>query len=125
MRFENPVLCGGPRYATRDTEVNGVPVRAGDMVALCWTTANLDPEAFPDPLVVDIERPSNRHIAFAAGRHRCLGSHLARLELRTAIDELHRRLARYWITEDEVPRYNHAGVRAAEYLPLSFEVRSA
>jgi hypothetical protein len=45
--------------------------------------------------------------------------------LRTAIDELHRRLGRYWITEGEVARYNHAGVRAAEHLPLSFEARSA
>jgi cytochrome P450 len=124
MRYENPVLTGGPRMATSDTEVNGVPVKAGDMVALCWTTANLDPDAFSNPLEVDIERTGNRHIAFAAGRHRCLGSHLARLELRTAIGELHRRVGRYWITEGDTPRYNHAGVRAAEHLPLSFEVRA-
>ena len=81
MRFENPVMTSGARIATEDTEVNGVPVHAGDRVTLCWATANLDPEAFADPLDVDIQRQGNRHIAFAAGRHRCLGSHLARLEL--------------------------------------------
>ncbi len=120
MRFENPVLMGGPRFATADTEVNGVPVKAGDMVALCWTTADLDGDVFSDPLTVDLQRPENRHIAFAAGRHRCLGSHLARLELRVAIDELHRRLADYEITPGDEPHYNHAGVRAAEHLPLTF-----
>ncbi len=123
MRFENPVLTSGARIATEDTEVNGVPVHAGERVTLCWATANLDPEAFADPLDVDIERQGNRHIAFAAGRHRCLGSHLARLELRAGIDELHRRVSRYWITEGDEPHYNHLGVRAAEHLPLSFERR--
>jgi cytochrome P450 len=121
MRYENPVLTGGPRFATQDTDVNGAAVRAGDMVSLCWTTANLDPDVFDRPLEVDLDRPANRHVAFAAGRHRCLGSNLARLELRTAIEEFHRRVGRYWITEGDEPRYNHQGVRAAEHLPLSFE----
>jgi cytochrome P450 len=120
MRYENPVLTSGGRMATADTDVNGVPVKAGDLVTQCWTTANLDPEVFPDPLTVDFDRSGNRHIAFAAGWHRCLGSHLARLELRTAIDQLHRRIPSYTITPGETPQYHHAGVRAATYLPLSF-----
>ena len=120
MRFENPVLTSGGRMAIADTEVNGVPVRKGDSVSLCWSTGDLDPDAFPDALAVDLARPGNRHIAFAAGRHRCLGSHLARLELRVAVDQLHRRLGPYRLTPGESPRYNHAGVRAAEYLPLTF-----
>ena len=65
MRYENPVLTSGGRMATADTDVNGVPVKAGDLVTQCWTTANLDPEVFPDPLTVDFDRSGNRHIAFA------------------------------------------------------------
>ncbi len=123
MRFENPVLTGGPRYATRDTEIAGVPIRKGDKIDVCWTTANLDPEHFPEPLTVDFHRAGNRHIAFASGIHRCLGSHLARLELRTAIDAFHRRVSSYAIAPGEEPVYSHEGVRAATYLPLVFEAR--
>ena len=123
MRFENPVLTGGMRYAIADTEIAGVPIRQGDKIDVCWTTADLDPDQFPDPLTVDLERPGNRHIAFASGIHRCLGSHLARLELRTAIGTLHQRLANYSIAPTEEPVYNHEGVRAATYLPLVFEPR--
>jgi cytochrome P450 len=120
MRFESPVPSGGARWATVDTEVNGVPVRKGEMVYLCWGSANLDPTAFTRPLAVDLDREVNRHIAFAAGIHRCLGSHLARLELRVAIDQLHRRIPDYEITPGEEPRYEFAGVRQVRHLPLSF-----
>lgn len=123
MRFENPVLSGGMRYAVADTEIAGVPIRKGDKIDVCWTTADLDPEQFSDPLTVDLDRPANRHIAFASGIHRCLGSHLARLELRTAIGTLHQRLASYTIAPGEEPVYSHEGVRAATYLPLVFERR--
>ncbi|MGE0879557.1 MAG: cytochrome P450 [Acidimicrobiia bacterium] len=123
MRIENPELSGGMRYAVRDTEIAGVPIKRGDKIDVCWTTANLDPDGFPDPLTVDLNRPANRHIAFASGLHRCLGSHLARLELRTAIATFHRRIGRYEITPGETPVYSHEGVRAATYLPLSFTGR--
>ena len=123
MRTENPVLTGGMRYAAADTEVAGVPLRRGDKIDVCWTTANLDPEQFPDPLRVDLNRPANRHIAFASGLHRCLGSHLARLELRTAISVLHERVRSYSVAPGEHPLYSHEGVRAATYLPLVFEGR--
>jgi cytochrome P450 len=120
MRYESPVPAGGARWATEDTDVNGVPVKAGDLIFLCWASANVDPAAFEHPLTVDISRPANRHIAFAAGFHRCLGSHLARNELRVAIDQFHRRIPDYWLTEDESPRYQLQGVRQVEYLPVTF-----
>ena len=120
MRFESPVPYGGARWATEDADVRGVPVRAGDLVLLCWASANLDPAAFSDPLEVDIEREENRHIAFAAGFHRCLGSHLARNELRVAVDQLHRRIPDYWVTEGDSVRFELQGVRQAAYLPVSF-----
>jgi cytochrome P450 len=120
MRVESPVPSGGARWAVRDTEVNGVPVKAGELVFLCWASANVDPAVFDRPLEVDIERPGNRHVAFAAGFHRCLGSHLARNELRVAIDQLHRRIPDYWVTEGEGIRFELAGVRQAIHLPVSF-----
>ena len=75
-----------------------MPVTQGEMVYLCWASANLDPASFEHPLEVDLDRVENRHIAFAAGIHRCLGSHLARAELRASIDQLHRRIPEYWVT---------------------------
>jgi cytochrome P450 len=120
MRFESPVPSSGARMAIRDTEVNGVPIKQGEMVYFCWASANLDPATFDDPLEADLDRVDNRHIAFAAGIHRCLGSHLARAELRASVDQLHRRIPDYWVTEGEQIQYELAGVRQARFLPLSF-----
>jgi cytochrome P450 len=123
MRYESPVPSSGVRYAIDDFDVNGVGVRKGDMIYLCWATANLDPAVFDDPLTVNFDRQSNRHIAFAAGRHRCLGSHLARLEIRLALEQFHRRVSDYWITEGEEVGYKFEGVRHASHLPVSFTAR--
>jgi cytochrome P450 len=120
MRFESPVPSSGTRWATRDVDVNGVRVKAGEMVYLCWASANLDPAVFEGPADVDLGRVDNRHIAFAAGIHRCLGSHLARAELRASIDQLHRRIPDYWVTEGDEIVYELAGVRQAKHLPLTF-----
>jgi len=120
MRIESPVPSGGARWATRDIEINGVPVKQGELVYLCWAAANLDPGTFAGPLEADVERADNLHVAFAAGLHRCLGSHLARAELRTAIDQLHTRIPDYRITDGDEVRYEFAGVRQATHLPLTF-----
>jgi cytochrome P450 len=119
MRFETPTTSSGARWAARDTEVNGVPVRHGEMVYLCWGTANLDPSAFEAPLHVDLERATNAHVTFAAGTHRCLGSHLARLEIRAAIEEFHRRIPSYHLRDDEQPEYEFFGMRLVPRLPLA------
>ena len=120
MRFESPVPSGSPRWAIDDTEVNGVPVNKGDMVYLCWLAANGDPSAFTEPIMVDFDRSPNRHIAFASGLHRCLGSHLARIELRVAVEQFHRRIPEYFLAEGRSIEYQCAGVRQARRLPLSF-----
>lgn len=83
------------RKATRDTEEYGCPMHEGDRVILPLATANRDPEALPDAREFKIDRFPNRHLAFGAGPHRCLGSHLARLELRIALEEWHRRIPDY------------------------------
>jgi cytochrome P450 len=120
MRFESPVPSSGARWVTQDTEVNGVPLKKGDLVYMCWASANLDSASFDNPLEVDLERADNRHIAFAAGIHRCLGSHLARLELRAAIDQFHRRIPDYWVADGDNIAYEFHGVRQATRLPLTF-----
>jgi cytochrome P450 len=120
MRVQTPVVAGS-RHATADFEVGGVEVKAGDELQVLWAGANLDPDAFPDPAKVDFERPNNRHIAFASGFHRCLGSHLARLELRVALETLHRRIPDYRLDPDRPPGYlNSAVVRCVDPLPLLF-----
>ncbi|CAB4364138.1 MAG: cytochrome P450 [Actinobacteria bacterium] len=123
MRYQSPVNVGGPRWATEDFEVNGVSVKQGDMLLLGWWTANLDPAVFTDPLTVDFTREANRHAAYAAGRHRCLGSHLARLELRVAIEQFHRRVTDYSLAPGADPQYKWEGVRAPATLPIVFSAR--
>ncbi len=120
MRVHTPVVAGS-RHATADLEIDGVEVKAGDELRVVWAAADMDPDVFPDPTRVDFDRPSNRHIAFASGFHRCLGSHLARLELRVALETLHRRLPDYRPDPDRSPGYLNTGaVRCVDPLPLVF-----
>lgn len=98
MRFTSPVSTGY-RYPQVDMEVGGEHITAGQQVVVSWAAANLDPETFTDPLTVDFHRESNPHIVFASGFHRCLGSHLARLEIRVALEELVARLPDFRIRE--------------------------
>jgi cytochrome P450 len=86
-------------------------------VNLLIGAANLDEAEFKDAMQVDFEREQNRHIAFGAGPHRCLGSHLARMELRAALEEWHRRIPDYAIKAGETPRVS-PGIREVLYLPL-------
>ncbi len=121
MRFESPVPLGH-RWVTEDIEVAGRRFPAGSMVEVVWAAANVDPSAFPDPMTVDFARPHNAHVGFAAGPHRCLGSNLARLELRVALEEFHTRIPEYEITPGEQVLYTNYGVRVAIHLPISFPV---
>ena len=75
------------RKVTRDVDFHGCPMKKDDMVLLTIQAATRDPRVFPDAEQVKIDRSPNRHIAFGASEHRCLGSHLARAELRLAIEE--------------------------------------
>jgi len=74
------------RYATRDTELGGAPIRARELVTLSLAGANRDPAVFPDPDRFDVRRENARlHLAFAQGPHVCIGMHLARLETHAAL----------------------------------------
>lgn len=85
------------RKATQDVEIGGCPVKAGEMVMLPLAVTNRDPERYDNPNEVDLRRKATNHIAFGSGPHRCLGSHLARLELNVAVEEWHRRIPDYRI----------------------------
>ncbi len=80
------------RTATRDTELRGQKVRAGDKVIIYYISANRDEDVFPDADRFDVGRTPNDHLAFGIGEHFCLGSNLARLEIRIMFEELLRRL---------------------------------
>ena len=87
LRLSSPVpgLC---RLTTRDVELGGVVVPAGERVYLMWGSANRDPQEFVDPDALIPDRLPNRHMAFGVGIHRCLGAPLARLEIRVAVEQV-------------------------------------
>ena len=94
LRWETPV-AGTARLATSDSVVTGCPINAGSLVFVSIGAANVDPAEFEDSFAVRFDREINRHLAFGGGVHRCLGSHLARRELRVALREWHRRIPEY------------------------------
>ncbi len=85
LRLQSIVIDGAPRVAKKDLVLAGVAIRAGESVIISLTSANRDEETFDHPDALDLHRPNaRRHLAFGLGAHRCLGQHLARLELRNA-----------------------------------------
>lgn len=81
------------RTAAADCEIGGQQIKAGDWLMLSYVAANHDPAQFPDPRRFDAARSPNRHLAFGAGAHQCLGLHLARLEMRILFEALLDRVA--------------------------------
>ncbi len=119
LRFYSFVTPG--RKVVKDAALNGCPVKAGQMMYLPLVAANRDPDEFPDADRVVLDRGQNRHIAFGAGPHRCLGSHLARQELYIAFEEWHRRIPEYRLGEWE-PVREHGGQIGLDNLPLEWDV---
>jgi cytochrome P450 len=123
LRWESPVPSGVPRIATTDTELpNGAAVPAGCAVSVSYGAGNMDPSEFPDPFDVRFDREPNRHIAFGGGVHRCLGSHLARRELRITLREWHRRIPEYSIKPGHVKLEYASGLRSVKDLMLVWPV---
>jgi len=115
LRYYTIVLPG--RKLAQDYEIAGCPMKKGQMVWLDLGQASRDPRVFPDADKFIIDRPNNKHLAFAAGPHRCLGSHLARQELQVAIEEWHKRIPNYVLDTDE-PIIEHGGQLAVKSLPI-------
>jgi cytochrome P450 len=110
------------RKVKADIEIQGCPMKAGDMVCIPLIAATRDEKAFADATTVDIARKPNNHIAFGAGPHRCLGSHLARLELRIALEEWHKRVPNYRVAEG-AQLTETGGQLGLESLPLVWETQ--
>ena len=108
------------RTATVDTEIRGVPVRAGDKVVIWYTSANYDSDVFEDPFTFDLTREPNNHITFGTGRHVCLGASLARLEVRVFFEEFLARVAGFEVGEPDRLRSNF--ISGIKHLPVRISI---
>ncbi len=118
LRWETPVM-GVVRVAVEDTEIESCPVNKGDLVMVMLSSVNTDEAELADADVVRFDREVNRHLAFGGGVHRCLGSHLARQELRIALREWHRRIPEYAVADGHTLAYT-SGIRSIEHFPMVF-----
>jgi len=116
LRWETPVM-GCARVATRDTVVGDFAVDKGEQVMALLGAANVDEAEFAAANTLSWDRAANRHLAFGGGIHRCLGSHLARLELRVALREWHRRIPDYRIKPGAELNFT-AGIRTLDSFPM-------
>jgi cytochrome P450 len=95
-------------------------VNAGDQMMIMIGSANTDESEYPDGEVVRWDRDVNPHIAFGGGIHRCLGSHLARMELRVALREWHKRIPDYEVEPGHTLVYT-SGIRSIDHFPMRFK----
>jgi cytochrome P450 len=118
LRWESPVPAV-PRVLGEDVEIDGCPMKEGEHVMLVLGCANTDTANHAGVDSVDLLRNPNPHLAFGGGVHRCLGSHLARVELRVAMREWHKRIPKYELVPGTVLEYTE-GLRSLHHLPLQF-----
>jgi cytochrome P450 len=119
LRHDTPTQ-GIARVVRKDTVFHGRQLKAGDRVFLMYAAANRDPKTFKDPEEIILDREPNRHMAFALGVHRCVGSNFARAMFKIMVTEVLRRLPDFHLA-GEVVRYPDAGdVYGVEHLPVTF-----
>ncbi len=120
LRFVSPVMMTKPRMPLEDTTFEGVSLRQGQMIMALLTSANLDPEAFGSPETLDIARAPNRHVAFGAGPHFCLGAWLARAEMEIFLQCIVARARdlQLAVPEEDLVWRKGTGMRALKALPL-------
>lgn len=106
------------RRVTRDVLFEGVQLKANDKVMLYLPAADLDPKVFPEPQRFNLDRENKTHIAFNAGPHRCLGSHLARVELQVLFEEMLGRLPEFRLDPRHPPRFHGGNVISIEVMDL-------
>jgi cytochrome P450 len=118
LRFMSPIQLLG-RTTTADTMLHGCPVPDDSTVAVCYGSANRDKEMFVAPDECRIDRRPNPHLAFGAGPHTCLGAHLARAEIRIALEEVLARMPAYRIDPSaEIEFTPHGDLRGFWKLPV-------
>jgi cytochrome P450 len=119
LRIDPPVPANA-RTITSDSTFQGCPMLEGERAILNWAGANHDPAHYSNPDVLDFDRDAGDHLSFGHGRHRCLGSHLAKRELKVAIEEFCK-LRRFELAPGADVRYRLGGGRAPATLPLIIE----
>ncbi|MGH9235004.1 MAG: cytochrome P450 [Acidimicrobiales bacterium] len=117
LRAYAPVTMA--RLVREDMDWNGCPMKADDWILLSFPAANRDPEVFADADRVVIDREVNRHAAFGLGIHRCLGSHLARMELRVALEAWLDRFPRFSLADPAAVTWSPGQVRGPRRLPIA------
>jgi len=121
LRLE-PAAAVIDRYATRDSELGGAAIAAGELVRISITAANRDPETFAEPDRFDLGRVNaGRHLAFAAGPHVCVGVHLARLEAHVALATLLERLPGLRLDAERPPAIRGLVFRKPQELRVCWE----
>jgi len=117
LRAYAPVTMA--REVVKETTVGGCPFKEGGQVLLSFPAANRDPSMFPDADKVLIDRAENRHSAFGLGRHRCIGSNLARLEMTVAIEEWLARFPEFRLADGAKVTWSEGTVRGPRRLPVA------
>jgi cytochrome P450 PksS len=120
LRFVSPVQFSKPRFVRKDVKLGGVRLKKGDKIMPMLAAGNFDPQANEHPGKLDLKRRPNRHVAFGAGIHFCLGHQLARIEGKCALRALFERWPKLELAiEDSSIRWRtRAGLRAIERLPV-------
>jgi cytochrome P450 len=118
LRAYAPVTMA--REIVEDTELAGCPMRKGEMVLLSFPSANRDPEKFSDADAVRIDRQANPHVAFGLGIHRCIGSNLARMEMRIALEEWLKRIPDFELDKSRRMTWSEGTVRGPRLLPITW-----
>ena len=116
LRAYAPVTMA--RLVKEDVEIGGCPMQVDDWVLLPFPAANLDPAAFDRADEVLIDRAENRHLAFGLGIHRCLGSNLARLELRVAVEEFLAAFPNFEIADSDAVTWSVGQIRGPRTVPV-------
>lgn len=120
IRLYAPVVAPA-RTVRQDVEVAGVALKAGDRVALNFAAASRDPDACPNPGAFDIRREDIVHTAFGVGPHRCLGEHLARLEVRVTIEEFLKRIPEFTLKPGTKPSYESGQLRTMRDMHICWD----
>ncbi|CAN7694529.1 cytochrome P450 [Bradyrhizobium sp. LjRoot220] len=118
LRAYAPVTMA--REIVDDVAVGGCPMKRGEMVLLSFPAANRDPGKFADADKVVIDRKENPHVAFGLGIHRCIGSNLARMEMRVAVEEWLRRIPEFRLDPARPMTWSQGTVRGPRLLPIVF-----
>jgi cytochrome P450 len=112
------------RLVAKETEMHGCPMKPGDWVLLPFPAGNRDPARFPDADQVVIDRAVNPHAAFGLGIHRCIGSNLARMELRVAVEEWFARFPDFELADPSAVTWAPGQARGPRTLPVRILART-